>query len=94
MGPFKVYVRRGDYEIKFGVPKSWRSGPVHKLLEVFLAAFNEKFSNTSLDAAGVHLCTSDGVVLASAETLEVYVIHNTRLTVVDADSPAVTGANS
>jgi hypothetical protein len=90
MAPFKVFVKRGDYEVKFGVPKSWRDGPVHKLLEVFLSAFNEKFADATLDAAAVHLRTSEGVVLASAEKLEIFVTHNTRLIVADGPAPEAT----
>ena len=90
MAPFKVFVKRGDYEIKFGIPKSWRPGPVEKILTTFLTHHNAKFPDSALDATTVHLETAEGVILASDEVLEAYVMHKTHLSVVDGPAPAET----
>jgi len=90
MAPYKVFVKRDDYEIKFGIPKSWRAGPVSKILTTFLDAYNAKFADAPLDASKVHLKTADGIVLASEEVLQTYVVHKTHLVVVDGPAPEKT----
>ncbi|GBG32328.1 Cysteine and histidine-rich domain-containing protein 1 [Hondaea fermentalgiana] len=48
--------------IKLTLPKSWRSGPVQRLIGTFVEAYNKKHPESALDEDAVHFEKSDGFV--------------------------------
>jgi CHORD len=105
----KVFLHYEDNEasdlhksLKITLPKSWKAGPTHKLIETFVETYNKSFENNQLVPQDLHLCirqavnddktemvklASDAVVIdAIPDRADVYIMHGTAQTVAEIEA--------
>lgn len=81
----KIYIAytEGDdvakhMDTKMTIPKSWRSGPVSKLLDFVVETYNSKHADNLLEAASVHL-ERDEKAVGSADIVEEVMSKSDRI---------------
>merc|ERR1719331_411177 len=92
-----VYVKHeeGDesrhLNTKFTVPKSWRPGPVEKLLAFAVDTYNSKHADTPLEKDGVHF-ELDKETLGLEDIVEQTIQPKAELLIVSGPSPLIGSA--
>ena len=73
---------------KFTVPKSWRPGPVEKLLAIAVDTYNGKHADTPLAKDGVHF-ELEGETLGLEDVVEQTIQPKAELYIVSGPSPQI-----
>ena len=76
---------------KFTVPKSWRPGPVEKLLAFAVDTYNGKHADTPLAKDGVHF-ELEGETLGLEDVVEQCIQPKAELLIVSGPSPQIGSA--